>query len=228
MRALAHGAGVALDDVPDRGEVHACAHDRQDRSARVLDRRGEEERGLVRDHRIRRIAHVRRPFECGEEVLTERDARPLIGLHGGGDDRSLRVDDRDGLVFRCARRSGSEGVPRDRAIQLIGEVLRVPHDVRDLADEDDVAKSARKVGVDRVRGRCGPLADVGDAERGEVIARSLNADDADERDRRDADNEQRGEDLLPETNPRPTHRAAPLPHAAPLCPPTHAARCIVG
>src|SRR5438034_1071888 len=78
VRAGADRAGIALDQVPDRGQVDARPDNGQNTARRVLDRRGEEERGLLRDHRVGGVADVR--LACGgiEEVLAELHARALI------------------------------------------------------------------------------------------------------------------------------------------------------
>ena len=204
VRADADGAGVALDDVPDGGEVHARANDRDDDIVR-RDRGREEERGFVGDNRIRGVAHVGRALHRGEEVLAEGDARALVGRHGGGDDGALGVHDGDGFVLGRSGGGRAERCPRGAARVLVAEVCRVSDDVRELGDKDDVAEAAGEVCVDRVRCRGGALADVRHAERGQIVTCVVRGHDADQGDRRHADDHQRRENLLPEPNTRPTH-----------------------
>src|SRR5438034_1713901 len=118
MRAHADRAGVALDDVPDGGEVYARANDGDDYVIRS-DRGREEERGLVGDHRVRRVAHVRRALHRGEEVLAERDARAFIGWDGGRDDGSFGANHGDGFVLGAPGPGPRDRVPGDRPGLLI-------------------------------------------------------------------------------------------------------------
>src|SRR5439155_26717843 len=164
-----------------------------------------EERGLVRDDRVRRVAHVRRALHRGEEVLAEGDARAFICRYRRRDDGALRVDDGDGFVLRRAGGGGRKGDARGGTGLLVTEVCRVADDVRELGDKDDVAQAAGEVRVDRVRGRGGALADIRHAERGEVVTCVVRRNDADERDRGHSDDEEGREHLLPESNTRPTH-----------------------
>src|SRR5207247_8172932 len=106
VRTDADRTGVAFDDVPDRGEVHARA-DRGEDDPIGDDRRREEEGGLVCDDRVGGIAYIGRALHGGEEILAEGDTRPLIGLDRCGGDRRLRVDDRGGFVFRRQGRGGA-------------------------------------------------------------------------------------------------------------------------
>ena len=218
MRALADRSRVAFDDVPDRREVHARPHDREDDPVRG-DGRREEEGGTVRDHRIGRIAHVRGALQRAEEVLAEGDARAFVGRHGGGDDLSLRIDHGDRLVLGRAGRGGGEGRARGVACGGVVDVLGIADDVGQLAYEHDVAETALEVRVDRVRRRGRALADVRDAETRQVVARARNRHRAHERDGRDADDQERREDLVPEPNARPTHCNSPAPRGTPRFPP---------
>src|SRR5947208_1848668 len=225
VRADADRACVTLDDVPDRREVHACSHDGHDDAVRG-DGRREEERGLVRDDGVRRVAHVRRALHRGEEVLPEGDARAFIRRYRRRDDGAFRVDDGDGFVLGRAGGGGRKRGARGPARLLVAEVCRVSDDVRELGDKDDVAQAAGEVCVDRVRCRGGALGDVRHAERGEVGTCVVRRNDADERDRGHPDDEEGREYLLPESDTRPTH-TLPCP-ARPIRPPSRASTRMVG
>ena len=217
MRAGADGARVALDDVPDRGEVHAGPHDGEDLPRPILHRCREEERGLVRNDRVRGVADVGSAGEGRDEVLAELHARPLVGQDRRRGDGPVRVDHRDRFVLRRPGRGGREGRPSRGFGARVGEVPGVADDVRELGDEHDVAQPAREVGVDRVRRRRRALTDVGDAEVGELVPRAVDRDEAHERDRYDPDHQQGGENFLPKPNTWPTHISPALrdgPHSS--------------
>src|SRR5205807_8907565 len=190
LRHVAALALVARDDVPERREVHTRAHHRDDDTVR-RDRRGEEQRGFVRDDRVGGVAHVRRPFHGGQEVLAEGDAGAFVGGYRRGDDGAFGVHDSDGFVLGRARRGGRQRDPGACARLLVGEVCRVVDDVRQFCDKDDVAEPAREVSVDGIRGGGGPLADVRNTERGQIVPSVVRGDGADQRYRRYPHDEER-------------------------------------
>src|SRR5439155_20598714 len=70
---------------------------------------------------------------------------------------------------------------------------------------------------------------VRDAEAGELIPGAAHRNEADERDRNDAHDEQGGEHLLPKANPRPTHVPCPPAQPPALLPRVRAmANCVTG
>src|SRR5204862_1969875 len=109
------------------------------------------------------------------------------GWQGGGADGALEVHDGGGFVLRRAGRGRAEGGARGGARVLIAEVCRITDDVGELGNKDDVAETAGEVRVDGVGGGRGALADVRHAERGQIVTCVVRGHDADQGDRRYAD-----------------------------------------